>query len=97
VLKTLGFVRRQVAATVAWEATTFAALALVVGIPIGLASGRWAWTLVASGIESSSPPLVPALSVALIIPATFVVCNAVAAWPARAAGRLPPALAMRAE
>lgn len=95
VLKTLGFVRRQVGATVAWQATSFAFVALAMGIPLGLAGGRWAWTAVASGIYSASPPLVPVLAVVLVVPATVLVCNAVAAWPARSAGRLAPALALR--
>ncbi|HET6965397.1 MAG TPA: ABC transporter permease [Acidimicrobiales bacterium] len=97
VLKTLGFVRRQVAATVAWQSTSFALVALAVGIPLGLAGGRWAWSVVASGIYSVSPPVIPLLAVVVVIPATVLVCNAVAAWPARAAGRLPAALAMRSE
>jgi hypothetical protein len=33
----------------------------------------------------------------LIVPATVLVCNAVAALPARSAGRVAPALAMRSE
>src|SRR5512132_3144824 len=35
VLKTLGFVRGQVAATIAWQATTFAVVALCLGLPFG--------------------------------------------------------------
>ncbi len=47
ILKTVGFVRRQVAAVVVWQATSFALLALLVGLPLGIAGGRWAWELVA--------------------------------------------------
>jgi len=97
VLKTLGFVRRQVTATVAWQATSFALVALVVGVPLGVAIGRWAWHAVASSIYSVSPPLIPYVAIALILPAVLVVCNLIAAGPARAAGRLAPALAMRSE
>lgn len=97
VLKVIGFVRRQVSSVVAWQATAFAAVALVLGIPLGLALGRWAWTQIASGIDSVSPTVVPVTAVLLIIPATILVCNAVAAWPARSAGRLHPAVAMRIE
>src|SRR5207245_5613275 len=45
VLQTLGFDRRQVLATIAWQATTLAVLALVVGLPLGVSLGRWAWAL----------------------------------------------------
>ncbi len=50
VLKTLGFVRRQVSATVAWQATTLAGIALVIGLPVGAVVGRWAWTIFANAI-----------------------------------------------
>src|SRR5207248_498821 len=52
VLKTIGFVRRQVSATVAWQATVLAAGAVLVGIPVGVALGRWTWDLVAHGVGS---------------------------------------------
>ena len=38
-LKTIGFDRRQVGATVAWQATTLASVGLVIGIPVGLVVG----------------------------------------------------------
>src|SRR5207244_11112551 len=41
ILKTLGFVRRQVSSAVAWQATALAAVALVIGIPLGVMGGRW--------------------------------------------------------
>ena len=59
----------------------FALLALLVGMPIGIKGGRWAWSAVASGIGSSSPPIVPVLAVALIVPGTLVAANVIAAWP----------------
>ena len=46
-LKTLGFTRSQVAATTAWQGTAFVAVALVVGVPLGIGGGRWVWQLVA--------------------------------------------------
>lgn len=97
VLKTLGFMRGQVAAAVAWQATSFAVVALALGIALGLVGGRWAWNVVASGIYSVSPPIIPVAAVVLIVPATVLVCNAVALWPARVAARLPTAVAMRSE
>ena len=97
VLKTLGFVRRQVSATVAWQATTLAVAAVLVGVPAGVALGRWTWRLVASGAGSVSPPIVPMAAVVLIIPATLVVANVLAAGPAWAAGRVEPARVLKAE
>ena len=34
-LKTLGFSRRQLVATVAWQATTVACVGVVIGVPLG--------------------------------------------------------------
>jgi hypothetical protein len=97
VLKTLGFVRRQVSATVAWQATTLAALALVVGLPLGVAAGRWAWLLVNQGLGSAAGPVTPTLAVLAVAPATILVANLVAALPARAAAATRPAVVLRSE
>ncbi len=97
ILKAIGFGPRQVAAVVGWQATTFATVSLIVGIPVGIIAGGWAWTVVASSIGSSSPPQIPALVVALMVPATIVFCNLIAAAPGWAAARIPPAVVMRSD
>jgi hypothetical protein len=97
ILKTIGLVRRQVAGVVAWQATTFSVVAVVVGLPVGIAAGRWAWNAVASGIGAASPALVPALWVGVVVPGALLVANALAAWPGRAAARLAPAVVLRTE
>jgi ABC-type lipoprotein release transport system permease subunit len=97
VLKTLGFVRGQVRATVAWQATGFAALAVVAGIPLGVAAGRWAWVLVNQGLHSLAGPVTPILAVLAIVPATVVMANLVAALPARSAAATRPAVVLRSE
>jgi hypothetical protein len=40
---------------------------------------------------------VPALAIALVVPAALAVANAIAAVPGWAAGRVAPALVMRSE
>lgn len=97
VLKTLGFLRRQVSATVAWQATTVAVGAIVVGLPCGLALGRWTWRLVARSIGSVAPPVVPLGAVLLIVPATVLIANLLAGGPSWTAGRVKPAEALRSE
>ncbi len=96
ILKTIGFMRPQIATVVAWQATSFALLALVVGLPVGIAGGRWAWSAVASGIGSASPAVVP-LAVALIAPGTLAAANAISAWPGWRAARIRPASVIRSE
>ena len=75
--------------------TTFSIVALVVGIPLGIAAGRWTWNLVASGIGSVSPPIVPVALIVLSIPATLAVANLIAVLPGRKAAHVAPATVMR--
>jgi len=96
-LKTLGFTRRQLAATVAWQATVVAAAALVIGVPLGIAAGRWLWLGFARELAAVPDPVVPAASLALAAVATLVLANLVAALPGRSAARTPAAIVLRAE
>jgi hypothetical protein len=98
VLKTLGFVRLQVRGTLAWQATTLAAVALLVGLPLGIAGGRWGWRLFAGQLQVVPDPVVPLLAIFLIaVPAALVLANVVAALPGRTAARTQPALVLRSE
>jgi hypothetical protein len=97
VLKTIGFTRRQLAATVAWQATVAAIVGSVVGIPLGSALGRWLWTAFARQIYAVPQPVVPVASVVLLPLCALVLVNLVAALPGRSAARTPAALALRAE
>jgi hypothetical protein len=96
-LKTLGFTRRQLATTVAWQSTVVAVVGLVVGIPLGIAVGRWLWILFAHELSAVPDPIVPAASVALAAVAALALANLVAALPGRSAARTPAGLLLRAE
>jgi hypothetical protein len=97
VLKTLGFDRRQLLLTVAWQATTFAAIGLIVGLPLGIAAGRWAWYLFAQQIEVVPEPVTPIPLVLLVVPAAVLLANLVAALPAWSAAQTRAAAVLRAE
>jgi hypothetical protein len=97
VLKVLGFRPRQVSATVAWEASLMVLLGLGLGGPLGIAAGRWAWTLVANGVGVVNRPEVPLVALGLTVPAALLMANVVAAVPAWAAARARPAVALRTE
>ncbi len=97
VLKTLGFVRRQVSATVAWQATTVVVIALVVGLPLGLAAGRWTWTLFADQLGVIPEPAVAVVASLVAVPAALVLANLVAAVPGRLAARTRPSVVLRTE
>ena len=96
ILKAMGFVSRQVRATVAWQASAIAATGLVIGLPLGVAAGRWAWTLLARGFAIEPVPVISAF-VLLSVPAVLLMANLVAAVPARAAARTQPAVVLRTE
>ena len=96
-LKTIGFVRRQLAAAVAWQATTAAVVGIVVGIPLGVVVGRWLWDLFAEQINAVPYPTVSVPSVVLVALGTVLLANLVAALPARSAARTPTAFMLRAE
>ncbi len=104
-LKTIGFGRRQVGATIAWQATTLAVVGLAAGIPIGLLLGRSVWQFVADGfwwsrggglgIETVST--VPTVGLIATTVSALVLVNVIAFFPGRAASRTRPAVALRSE
>jgi hypothetical protein len=97
ILKALGFLRGQVAATIAWQATTFAVIALGLGIPLGVAAGRWAWRLITSQLGVASAGLVPLPAIIAAAAGSILAANLVAAVPGWKAGHLRPATALRSE
>jgi ABC-type lipoprotein release transport system permease subunit len=97
VLKTLGFDRRQVRATVAWQATTVVVVGLVVGIPLGLVAGRFVWGIVADELGVSSRATWPVLALVLLVLAALAAVNLIAAVPARRAAHTRPAVVLRSE
>ena len=97
VLKSLGFVPAQVLRTVAWQATTLASVALVIGVPVGIALGRVVWDIFANQLGTLPEPVTPPLPLALMFPIAILAANAVAAIPGYLAARTPPALVLRTE
>ena len=97
VLKTLGFTRSQVLRVVAWEASAFAAVALLVGLPLGVIAGRQAWAVFATASGVSAQAAVPLPLVLLVIPVTLAVANLIAAAPGWEAARVRPATVLRSE
>jgi len=96
-LKTLGFTRGQLAGTVAWQSTVIAVIGLLIGVPAGIAFGRWLWLGFARQLSAVPDPVIPAASIALAAAAALILANLVAAFPGRTAARTPAALLLRAE
>src|SRR5439155_27013082 len=89
VLRVVGFTRRQVRSVLTWHASATVVAGTVVGVPIGIALGRWAWTSVAARLGvlgRSTVPLVDLLAVAV---GALGLSLAVAAAFGQRAGRIP--------
>jgi FtsX-like permease family len=96
-LKSLGFVRRQVAAAVCWQATTVALAGIVVGAPVGVAAGRVLWRAFATNFGVVPVPVVQPLLVAALAAGVLVAANILAIVPAALAARSDPASLLRVE
>jgi ABC-type antimicrobial peptide transport system permease subunit len=86
-LKALGFVNGQIGATVLWQATTVALVGIVVGIPLGIVSGRLIWKAFATNLGAVPVPTVPAWAIAALALGVLVVANLLAVVPAVASAR----------
>ena len=95
VLRAIGFTPGQVSRVVAWQATTVALIASVVGVPFGLLLGRLAWASVADQLGVVDSPVVP-LAALIALPAAVAFANLVALVPGRRAARLRPVEILRA-
>jgi cell division protein FtsX len=96
VLRAIGFTRRQVASTIGWQAAALALVGALIGLPTGIAVGRWLWTGVAQGLGVASRPDV-ALGLLLVVPVALAVAALVGAALGTIAARTPAAVALRAE
>ena len=81
----------------AWQATALAAAALVIGLPLGVLAGRWAWAVFAGSAGVSAVADVPAPLVLLAVPATLALANLIAAGPGWNAAQGRPASVLRTE
>jgi hypothetical protein len=95
-VRTFGLVRRQVVGVVAWQATTFAATAALIGVPVGIAIGQVAWRAFADHLGVGARPEIDP-GIVLLVPAVVLAANLVALVPALRAGRARAAEALRAE
>ncbi len=86
VLSAIGFDRRDLRRTVRWQANVITAVALVVGLPLGVLTGRLAWTAFADQLGAAGGPRVPLGLLGLAAVGVIALANLVGEWPARSAG-----------
>ena len=65
-LKTLGFVKRQVGSTVAWQATTIALIGVIIGVPLGIVVGQAVWKAFANNLGAVPVSVVPIWFIAVL-------------------------------
>jgi energy-converting hydrogenase Eha subunit A len=96
-LRSFGFIRRQLMATIAWQASVVGVIGVVIGIPLGILLGRWLWTLFARSIYAVPEPTVSLFSIFIVALSALVLVNLVAALPGRIAARTATAQMLRDE
>ena len=96
-LKVFGFVRRQVAAVVTWQATAVILVGMVAGVPLGIAAGKVAWRLFATNFGVVPVEVVRAVPLVLLAAGALAAANLLAVLPALHAARSRPADLLRAE
>jgi ABC-type antimicrobial peptide transport system permease subunit len=89
VLKALGYRPGQLQGVVAWQSTAMTVVGLVVGLPLGVALGRWLWIVVADHLALLGQPVVPAWQIALVGVGALVLANVASAWPGLIVARTP--------
>jgi hypothetical protein len=97
VLRALGFTRGQVSTSVAWHATAIAGAGLLVGIPLGIVTGRLLWRWIVDDLGLESPATVPALAVLSVGAIVLVAANVASFVPGRLAANMRAANALRVE
>jgi hypothetical protein len=94
-LKVLGFVNRQIVMSVAWQATTVAAVGLLAGIPAGVITGRVVWLAFAAHLGVVPVAVIPAALVGGLAVGVIAIANLLAVAPAVAARNTRPARLLR--
>jgi ABC-type lipoprotein release transport system permease subunit len=82
---------------VSWQSTAVVVVGLLVGVPVGIAAGRWLWLAFAHELSAVPNPVVPVASVTLATAGALILANLVAALPGRRAARTPAAEVLRVE
>jgi ABC-type lipoprotein release transport system permease subunit len=97
VLRALGFVGRQLRATVRWQALVVVGVGLVVGLPVGVAIGRVVYRLFATDLGVRPQPVVSLPFVLVFVAAAVLTATLAAAGPGRRAARVSTAAVLRDE
>lgn len=93
--KALGFVNRQVAGVVCWQASTVALVGIILGVPLGVVAGKAAWNAFAVNLGVVPVSAIEVGALVVLAVAVLVAANILAAAPALAAARGRPGPLLR--
>jgi hypothetical protein len=91
VLRVVGFADGDVRRSVRWQGLTLVSVGIVLGIPLGIVGGRFAWRYFADRLGVPPRFSVPLSWIALEVVITLVLGVLAVSFPARAAARVHPA------
>jgi hypothetical protein len=94
ILRSLGFTRRDLRATVGWQALATMAFGAIVGVPIGVIAGRLAWRAFADELGVVPSADIPFGSLGLVVMVAVGLGLLAALVPARAAARIRPSVVL---
>jgi hypothetical protein len=97
ILRALGFTSWQVRGTLCWQALTLAGIALLIGVPAGIACGRLCWQVFAHQLGITPVVAVPLAVLAVMAAGWLAAAAVIAALPGEAATRNPPARVLHSE
>lgn len=97
VLRALGLTGRQLRSSIRAMAGVILALALVIGVPLGIVVGSTVWAAIAGGIHLPTGAAVPMGWFAALVAAVASVGALLSALPARQAAQVVPAVTLRTE
>jgi ABC-type antimicrobial peptide transport system permease subunit len=97
VLRVLGFRRGQLLRTVVWQSTVYAATAVAIGVPAGVALGRLAWHAYGTNLGVVPEVVTPWSELLAVAVTALVLAVAVAVVATAGIARATPASVLRTE
>jgi ABC-type lipoprotein release transport system permease subunit len=97
ILRALGFTSWQVRGTLCWQALTLAGIALLIGVPAGIACGRLCWQVFAYQLGITPVVALPAAVLSIMAVSWLAAAAVIAALPGETATRNPPARLLHSE
>ena len=97
ILRALGADRRQLRATIHWQASCVAVIGLAIGVPAGIAIGSRIHNAIADSIGVVPSVSLPVVFFVVVVVGVILVANLAAMAPARRATRAPAATMLQEE